>query len=126
MGENDLIAIAEADLKMAELALGTANDELIQNMAAYHTQQAIEKVLKQLLIKQRGFGNNDHDLERLIIDAKEVGVDPPNWVEENSYEISKWATTIRYNSNFKTNRDSIMEFTEKTKDWIEEIKETHI
>jgi len=122
MGENDLIAIAEADLQMAELAITTTNDELMQNMAAYHVQQAIEKVLKQLLISKRGFGSNDHDLERLLVDLKQVGLDAPDWIGVNSYEISKWATTIRYNSNFKTNRENILHFIEKTKEWISDIK----
>lgn len=94
----------------------------MQNMAAYHVQQAIEKVIKQLIIDKRGYGNIEHDIERLIQDAKTEEISIPDWVEENSYEISKWATTIRYNSNFKTNRDSIFEYIKNTKKWIESIK----
>lgn len=115
---NDLLRIAIADLKMSELALGTGNDEIMQNMAAYHTQQAIEKVMKHLLVEKRGYGANDHDLERLAVDARSCGIDVPVWLEENSYEISKWATTIRYNSNFKTNRDSILKFNKLANEWI--------
>lgn len=82
----------------------------MQNMAAYHTQQAIEKIIKALIIAARGYGNIDHDIERLIADAEECGISVPDWVKENTYEVSKWATTIRYNSNFKTNRDKMESF----------------
>lgn len=119
---NNLIEIAKRDLTTAELVLGTGADEIMQNMAAYHVQQAIEKVIKQLIADKRGYGNIEHDIERLIQDAKTEEISIPDWVEENSYEISKWATTIRYNSNFKTNRDSIFEYIKNTKKWIESIK----
>ena len=119
---SDLLAIAERDILMSELALGTTNDEIMQNMAAYHTQQAIEKIIKTLLVKARGFAGTEHDLAVLITDAKALGIDIPRWADDNSYEISRWATTIRYNSNFKTNRDSIVSFNSMARQWIEEIR----
>lgn len=119
MGENnDLKAIALRDLQLSELILGTTNDEIMQNMAAYHTQQAIEKILKNMIIQARGYGNNNHDIDRLLVDAKDLQLDIPDWIEEESYEISRWATTIRYNSNFKVNRDKISEINLKIEDWL--------
>jgi len=120
--KNDLLSIAERDILMSELALGTSNDEIMQNMAAYHTQQAIEKIIKSLLLQIRGFAGTDHDLGLLVSDAKSCGILIPQWVDDNSYEISRWATTIRYNSNFKTNRDSIVLYNENAKRWIKEIR----
>lgn len=120
--ENNLLDIAKADLRMSALALGTANDEIMQNMAAYHTQQAIEKIIKNELIAARGYGSVEHDLGVLVADAKEAGVTIPDWVDQNSYEISRWATTIRYNSNFKTNRDSIVQYNEWAEEWIERLE----
>lgn len=117
--KSNLLSLAQADVEVSELILGTTNDELKQNMAAYHTQQAIEKIIKQLIIDKRGFGNIEHDLGQLVADAKSEGIVIPEWVEENSYEISRWATTIRYNSNFKTNRDSIDSFNKLIKEWLE-------
>ena len=121
--KSDLISLARADVEVSELILGTTNDELKQNMAAYHTQQAIEKIIKQLIIDKRGFGNIEHDLGQLVADAKTEGIVIPEWVEENSYEISRWATTIRYNSNFKTNRDSIDSFNKLIKEWIDTFED---
>lgn len=124
--KHTMLDIASTDLKMSDLALGTTNDELMQNMAAYHTQQAIEKTIKHLLIEKRGFGNNEHDLGVLVADAKKEGIEIPDWVDENSYEISKWATTIRYNSNFKTNRDSITSFNQQAEEWIKSISSSEV
>ena len=121
--KSNLLSLAWADVEVSELILGTTNDELKQNMAAYHTQQAIEKIIKQLIIDKRGFGNIEHDLGQLVADAKSEGIVIPEWVEENSYEISRWATTIRYNSNFKTNRDSIDSFNKLIKEWLEAFED---
>ena len=82
---------------------------------------------KQLLINKRGYGNVEHDLGQLVADAKAESINIPEWIEENAYEISRWATTIRYNTNFKTNRDSICKYNKLIKDWIkndnkEEVK----
>ena len=121
--DNSLLEIAKADLRMSQLALGTANDEIMQNMAAYHTQQAIEKIIKTELIATRGFAGVEHDIGRLVAEAKETSVRIPDWVDENSYEISRWATTIRYNSNFKTNRDSIVRYNELAAEWLKSIEE---
>lgn len=121
--KSNLLSLAQADVEVSEMILGTTNDELKQNMAAYHTQQAIEKIIKQLIIDKRGFGNIEHDLGQLVADAKSEGIVVPEWVEENSYEISRWATTIRYNSNFKTNRDSIDSFNKLIKEWLEAFED---
>ena len=121
--KSNLLSLAQADVEVSEMILGTTNDELKQNMAAYHTQQAIEKIIKQLIIDKRGFGNIEHDLGQLVADAKSEGIVIPEWVEENSYEISRWATTIRYNSNFKTNRDSIDSFNKLIKEWIDTFED---
>ena len=117
-----MLDIAITDLKLSNMVLGTTNDELMQNMAAYHTQQAIEKTIKYLLIEKRGYGNNEHDLGLLVDDAKSEGIYIPDWVDENSYEISKWATTIRYNTSFKTNRDNILNYCLLTEQWIKVIE----
>lgn len=118
--EKTMLDLAIADMEISELLLGTTNDELKQNAAAYHTQQAVEKVIKHLLIEKRGYGNNTHDIDVLVEDSREEKIDIPTWIDDNSYELSKWATTIRYNSNFKTNREKIHELNNKLNEWIKE------
>ncbi len=53
--ENDMLALARTDVELSDLILGTTNDELKQNAAAYHTEQAVEKTIKHLLIQKRGY-----------------------------------------------------------------------
>ena len=45
----DLMRLAENDLKVAKILLDSANDELMQNSAAYHAEQSVEKALKSML-----------------------------------------------------------------------------
>lgn len=78
-------------------------------------------MIKFLLIKRRGYANVTHDIGHLVADAKKEGIEIPDWVDQNSYEISKWSTTIRYNSNFKTNRDRISQFNKAIHNWIDSI-----
>lgn len=120
---NDMLALARADVELSDLILGTTNDELKQNAAAYHTEQAVEKMIKHLLIQKRGYGNATHDIGQLVSDAGKEGIDLPDWIDDNAYEISKWATTIRYNSNFKTNRDKISQFNKDIHKWINTVIE---
>ena len=120
--ENDMLALARTDVELSDLILGTTNDELKQNAAAYHTEQSVEKIIKHLLIQKRGYGNPTHDIGQLVADAKSEKISLPEWVDDNSYVISKWSTTIRYNSNFKTNREKIDQFNKSIHDWIDNIK----
>ena len=41
--------LAENDLKVEKILLDSANDELMQNSAAYHAEQSVEKALKSML-----------------------------------------------------------------------------
>ena len=72
---------------------------------------------------KRGYGNNTHDIGLLVSDAEKEEIDLPKWISQYAYEISRWSTTIRYNSNFKTNRDNINDFNERISKWIEELEQ---
>ena len=52
----ELLLLAQADLKSAKILLNTGNDELLQNNAAYHAQQAVEKIAKALIENAGGHG----------------------------------------------------------------------
>lgn len=51
---NNLLLLAEKDLEASNIILNSTNDELMQNIAAYHTQQAVEKTLKHLKVEYEG------------------------------------------------------------------------
>lgn len=119
----DMLFLAESDKEVSELILSTTNDEIKQNIAAYHTQQSIEKLIKYLLITARGFSSIEHNIYKLIQDAEKENIEIPDWVKEGDYEISSWATTIRYNANFKTDRDRVKEYNKQITLWIKALKE---
>ena len=49
--------------------------------------------------------------------------EPNSLLKLAEYDLSLWATTIRYNSNFKTNRNNIELFNEKAIIWINSLKD---
>lgn len=120
---NSLLKLAEKDVEVSQLILYSSNDELLQNIAAYHTQQSVRKILKHLKIENGLDAGIGHDIKMLSIEVKELGGTVPEWVIDGAYDLSSWATTIRYNSNFKTNRTSIEQSNEKVNNWISELKE---
>ena len=103
----ELFTLAKADLKSARLMLYSGNDELLQNNAAYHVQQALEKTAKAIIEHAGEHLGTVHDIGFLLNLMKSLSISYPNWLEESAYDISKWATTIRYNANFKTDYEEI-------------------
>ena len=123
MGKSeDLIKLAENDLKIAELILNSANDELMQNSAAYHVEQSVEKIMKGLIVKAGGYAGTSHSITELSKDLDEQKVTYPDWIRKKDDDITSWATTIRYNANFKADHDEIQEVIHLTKEWLKTVK----
>lgn len=120
---SSLLKLGEKDIEVSQMILGSSNDELLQNIAAYHTQQSVEKILKHLKIENGGASSIGHDIKMLSLEVRELGGTVPDWVIEGAYDLSSWSTTIRYNSNFRTNRALIESFNEKIIEWLMELKE---
>ena len=118
----DYLKLAESDLKSSELILNSSNDELMQNIAAYHAQQAVEKIMKALKIKHGKEATITHDITVLAKDLENMDVSIPECVKENDYDISSWATTIRYNTSFKTDHDLIESVNNASKVWLYELR----
>lgn len=118
----EYIRLAENDLKVAELLLNSANDELMQNSAAYHTEQAVEKTMKGLLVKNGRTAGISHNITELSKDLDEINVVYPDWINDKDDEITTWSTTIRYNANFKSDHDEVEEIIRLMKEWLDELK----
>ncbi len=117
----DLIKLAANDLKVARLILNSANDELMQNSAAYNTEQAVEKIMKALLVRGGGTAGISHNITQLSKDMDDLSIPYPDWIHDKDDEISSWATTIRYNANFKADHDEIAEVIMLVQRWLELI-----
>lgn len=118
----EFIALAKSDLKVARMVLDSATDELVQNIAAYHVEQAVEKIMKGLLVKNNGLAGISHNITELSKDLDELDVSYPEWIHDKDDLITSWATTIRYNANFKANHNEIMQIIIDTQKWVDEIE----
>ena len=120
----EYLQLATADIKTAKIILNTGNDELMQNISAYHTQQAVEKIMKGLLVNAGSYAGISHNITELSKDLDEIGVTYPEWIHDKDDEISSWATTIRYNANFKSDHDEIQSIINLVDIWLDELNET--
>ena len=119
---DELLMLAKNDLKVARIILNSANDELMHNSAAYNAQQAVEKIMKALIVQAGGHAGISHNITELSKDLDELEVTYPGWINDVDYDVSSWATTIRYNINFKADYDLIETVINNTETWIKVIE----
>lgn len=114
--------LAKIDLRVAKLILNASNDELMQNVAAYHTEQSLEKIMKALIIKNGGKSIKTHSIIELSNVMKGMNVEVPIWIDENDYIITSWSTATRYNTNFKADHDIIEKVIKLIEEWIKKLE----
>lgn len=78
------------------------NDEMILNNAAYHLQQAVEKVLKGGLECVGVTVPNTHKITKLIDMTANNGsnIVVTEWIDDHSEMLSEWEVESRYNMDF--------------------------
>jgi len=91
-----LLDRAKADLATAELMLNSTNDDVFVDIAAYHTQQCIEKAIKFLIGVEGNTFAADHRLSNITEDLQDEEV--KRIVDSIEISIDSWATTARYKS----------------------------
>ena len=93
------MALIKADIIAAEQAIEYYNEHNtkdIKNIAAYHLQQAAEKLIKmQIYAKATNISYASlytHNLERLIAYAQSLNIDflLPKYIADNSLVITGW------------------------------------
>lgn len=78
------------------------NDEMILNNAAYHLQQAVEKVLKGALECVGVTVPNTHKISKLIKMISDNGASLIilEWIDDHSEMLSEWEAQTRYDMDF--------------------------
>lgn len=78
------------------------NDEMILNNAAYHLQQAVEKILKGALECVGVTVPNTHKISKLIKMISDHGANLvlTEWIDDHSEMLSEWETEARYDMDF--------------------------
>ena len=114
-----MLAIAKADLKTAKRIVDSP-DKYEKHIAAYHTQQPMEKVLKYLAEKK---GKNlwGHDITKLVMQCKKLGIEVPELIEKNSAVYTEWEVVSRYYPRKTIRRDNISKAIAVVDDWIESL-----
>ncbi|MXP76058.1 HEPN domain-containing protein [Lachnospiraceae bacterium WCA-9-b2] len=90
------------------------HDEMILNNAAYHLQQAVEKILKGALECVGVTVPNTHRISKLVKMVYDNGANLTltDWIDEHSEMLSEWEAQTRYDMDFlveKRKLDAAME-----------------
>ncbi|MBU3092986.1 HEPN domain-containing protein [Clostridium sp. CF011] len=121
---SNYLHLAKSDLKYANFGLTNCTDEVEINYAAYHVNQAIEKIIKALL-ELNGNDLTDrkyktHNISYLISSLPK-GTQVPNIIVERKFEIIRWVSEPRYNVNFRESKEDILIIYTATFEWLNQI-----
>lgn len=103
--QKTLINRALADIRVAEL-LVKSSDEYDMDVAAYHLQQAVEKILKQYL-ELRGIQySKSHNIELLSEQCDDKNITAILGGKE--FMLTSWEAGSRYAGNFKVAQNQLI------------------
>lgn len=98
-----LFRSAKADYETAVMIWKNPyNDEMILNNAAYHLQQAVEKILKGALECAGVTVPNTHKISKLVkmISDNGANLTVTEWVDDHSEMLGEWEAQLRYDMDF--------------------------
>lgn len=122
--------IIRADLVAAEQAIQyfrTHKTKDIKNVAAYHLQQACEKLIKIQIydasVKIDNAKLYTHNLVALLSYAedKNINIVVPDYIKDNALEITKWEAGSRYGLGISVRINSLEKCLAIGKEWSEEV-----
>ena len=124
------MALIKADIIAAGQAIdyyGSHGAKDIKNIAAYHIQQAAEKLIK-IQIYAHGAAINyaalyTHNLEKLILYADSLQIGPviPKYIRENSLVLTGWEAGSRYDIAFQIRIDTLKKALSETERWFADL-----
>ncbi len=98
-----LFQSAQKDYAAAEMIWQSCqNDEMILNIAAYHLQQSVEKILKGALECVGVTVPYTHKISKLLLMITDNGANLTitDWLDDHAEMLSEWETETRYNMDF--------------------------
>lgn len=99
----------------------------IKNVAAYHLQQAVEKLLKyQIYQVGTNISNRrmyTHDIRKLLDYASEENfrLIVPDYINNHANSITEWEAGSRYDIGFSVRIDALKKCYETVNEWIKEV-----
>ena len=123
--------LIKADIIAAKQAIEyyeTTGLKDIKNVAAYHLQQAVEKLIKYQIYSGCNSVNNSqmytHNIERLIVYGESLGIQllVPDYVREKSLRITDWEVGSRYDVSFSIRIDMLKKTYSIVDAWFGQVK----
>lgn len=123
-----LISYAKADIRASESALEAVkkkegNEKALKGIAAYHAQQAIEKILKSEIYRVNPTISPKkmytHKIYDLCAIAELNGIKVPRLIKNNAYMYSDWEAAGRYHLHFSVRIDSVEKALLLAKQWLD-------
>ena len=93
---NDYLILAERDYKTCLLAEKEFPDEYAVAAAEYHIQQAIEKILKGLILMYGETPEFTHNIAKLRVRLSKLGASLPEELADISDTLTFWESSVRY------------------------------
>ena len=127
---NLTMALIKADIIAAKQAIEyfkEHNAKDIKNIAAYHLQQATEKLIKiQIYAKSDNYDNASmytHNIEKLIAYAQSLNIDiaVPKYIDNNSLILTSWEAGSRYDVGFQIRIDTLEKALAEIDNWYDKL-----
>jgi HEPN domain-containing protein len=99
------------------------NNKDIKNIAAYHLQQAAEKLIKLQIYKSLQCTDNKrvytHDLSKLIdyAESESLNLNVPKYIRDHVNTITEWEAGSRYDIGFSIRIDTLKKCYEVISEW---------
>lgn len=96
-------------------------DEMILNNAAYHLQQAVEKILKGALECVGVTVPYSHKISKLVSMITNNGANlvVTDWLDDHAEMLSEWETETRYNMDFLVEKRKLDKAMEEVRNFME-------
>lgn len=102
---NDFLILAGRDYKLCEKVEEDFPDEYAISAASYHIQQAVEKLLKGMILLRGEEPERTHNITKLAVRCEALGIELPECLDDVTEALTMWETSNRY--------DPFVSFSEK-------------
>lgn len=99
----DLIQISKQDYQAAQMMESSFPDEFAVRAACYHLQQAVEKMLKAIILFHGETPKYTHDIEDLLDHCERLGETFSENARTVSDTLTVWEAKTRYDPSIKLN-----------------------
>ena len=109
--------LIKADLKCVRLFVDGV-DEADLNIAAYHCQQAVEKICSYISQKHGLPSLRTHKIEKWVEFLQEKDIYVPELIVTKAETLSDWQSYSRYNINFIVSKKEVRNVAEIAEQWL--------